>query len=126
MKTPNPDSCNLFDPVEHAILAQLLELEPPEYARDIDIWSSVEPRSPFEEDAEEVIRKGPIRLWRDAWGDLDETAVSNAVARLLLAGVQRRLPQWARVHDDGRIDLGRNYYGQGPEGVADPPFSVRG
>jgi len=35
--------------------------------------------------------------------------VTNAIARLVLSKIQGRLPQWALVHADGKVDLERCY-----------------
>ena len=88
----------IYSPTEHAILAYWIETTPPDYARDIDIWQEAD---------------GPddrsITLKRSAWGGLNERAVSNAVARIVVEGIQNRLPQWGRITSDGNVTFGRDY-----------------
>jgi len=89
----------LYDDMELAILFDWLELPRPEALPDQDLVAD----GIDLEDCEE----GPVRLIRSADGYNDDNALSNAVARLVLSGIQRRLPQWALVGADGSVVLGR-------------------
>lgn len=89
------DDLQLFHPLEHAILCAWLRRPAPACAQDIDIYTCFD----GPED-------GPITLRSPAYGAGDELALSNAVARLVLDGIQKRLPQWALVSGD-TVVLGR-------------------
>jgi len=91
------DPEQLFHPIEHAIICEWLGIAPPEFAAEIDILAQID----GPED-------GPITLASDYTGELGHYAVDSAVARLVLAGVQQRLPQWAAVYED-RVELAREY-----------------
>jgi hypothetical protein len=99
-KTSLPLLNDLYDEVELAILFDWLEIERPATLRTINIES--------ESDSLEQTT-GAIRLTVDVFGTYGEYAVSNAVARQILSGIQRKLPQWAAVYADGRVDLARSY-----------------
>lgn len=90
----------IYDPTELAILFDWLGTERPEQLQDIDIA----PTCGINE-----IGEGRIRLVFDMDGGKGEHALDNAVARLVLSGIQDRLPQWAVVYADGRVDLARAY-----------------
>jgi hypothetical protein len=91
----------LNDEVELAILFDWLEMERPEALRAVDILAA--------SDASLNTTPGPIRLTCKPHGGYGEHALSNAVARLVLSGVQHRLPQWAAVSADGEVALARSY-----------------
>jgi hypothetical protein len=48
-------------------------------------------------------------LLRSACGYLDQNALSNAVARIVLTSIQHRLPQWTVVRGDGQVQYARAY-----------------
>jgi len=98
----------LFDPIEHAILAHYFGVEPPEHARGIDIFAHTESADDAADDEEEPVADAPVRLRASISNELDETAVENAVARLALGSIQDRLPQWAQICQ-GAVTLGRDY-----------------
>lgn len=54
-----------------------------------------------EEDEEKLVVKGPVRLHRI--DSCDVTELQNAVARICLAEIQDRLPQWSCGREDGII-----------------------
>jgi len=60
-----------------------------------------------EGDGEEPAESGPIRLSRDVLDEGPVTAIANAVARICLADVQDRLPQWAACDAKGNMLFGR-------------------
>jgi hypothetical protein len=91
---------SLYDDVELAILFEWLGIRRPPSLYGINIESC-------SDDSDEA--SGPIRLIRDMYGHYGNFAESNAVARLVLSRVQGRLPQWAAVHEDGRVDLARSH-----------------
>jgi hypothetical protein len=79
---------DLFTPDEHAVLAQWLNTEPPEIAKDIE---------PGEAASRLGFNKHPHFY-------LLEEAV---VASIVLEQVEQRLPQWSAVSHDGTFVLGR-------------------
>ena len=91
---------SIYDDVELTILFDWLKISRPASLRSINI------KEASEESDESV---GPIRLIQDMYSDYGEFAESNAVARLVLSRVQGRLPQWAAIREDGRVDLARSY-----------------
>lgn len=91
------DDQPLFHPLEHAILCAWLGRPAPACAQGLDIYVLTD----GPED-------GPISLNADSSGEISEYALSNAIARLMLEGIQRRLPQWAQVWPD-KVVLGREY-----------------
>lgn len=86
----------LFHPVEHAIISKWLGIEPPVFARDINIYT---PELP----------DGVIGIERDTSGQLSEFSISNTVARIVLSTIQQGLPQWS-AHDGDGIVYGRYPY----------------
>lgn len=88
---PQPvDARTLFHPVEHALLRQLFKLRP--------------------------LRAAPVDLVQPASGEwigidpeLSEYGLENAVARLCLAAIQQRLPQWGCTRADGSVVFGRGF-----------------
>lgn len=99
------DDLQLFHPLEHAILCAWLGRPAPACAQDIDIYACFD----GPED-------GPITLRSAADDATDDLALSNAVARLMLEGIQHRLPQWALVWPD-KVVLGREYSKKHPRAV---------
>lgn len=78
---------DLFDPVEHAILCDYFGIPRPEALRDVDVL------------AERRSRRGvaaPVRVEPDTFGRLTGNSLGNAVARMLLAGTEPRLPPGER------------------------------
>jgi len=63
-----------------------------------------------EGDGEERAESGPVRLSRDVLDEGPVTAIANAVARICLADVQGRLPQWAAFDAKGHMLLGRREF----------------
>ena len=99
----NLGPANIFEVGEAAILRAYFDLkrrrgDPPLKSLYTD-----------DEDAE-----GPIRLWRCVREDSPVSALANAVARICLAGVQDRLPQWALIDSNGHELLGRQEFGHEP------------
>ncbi|MCP3877669.1 MAG: hypothetical protein GY701_04645 [Sulfitobacter sp.] len=90
----------IYDEVELAILYDWMGIARPSALRGVDIESE-------SDGVEQTL--GAIHLIHDMFGEYGNNAVSNAVARLVLSEVQGRLPQWAAVHADGRVDLARTY-----------------
>ena len=89
----------LYHPQEHTIISAWLNRQPPEGCPDIgDLpYHSYESEPP-----------GPVGLRLKDYGDEDEVpAIENAVARLALEHIETRLPQWAAVYADGRIETAR-------------------
>jgi hypothetical protein len=80
----------LFHPVEHAIISKWLDIEPPPFASDINIYT---PQLP----------DGVIGIERDTSGRLSEFSIPNAVARIVLSTIQHRLPQWSSHSGDGIV-----------------------
>ena len=93
----------LYHPIEHAILADYFKVERPTCARDINLEDAVE----HEWDAEN--HDGIIRIRPGLGGSLDYYTLENAVARLALNGIEKRLPQWAVAYEDGQILYGRTH-----------------
>ena len=90
----------LYDEVELAILFDWLEIDRPTELCHIDIVS---------ESSTPGHRASAVRLITDMEGAYGDNALSNAVARLALSRIQGKLPQWAAVHADGKVDLARSY-----------------
>jgi hypothetical protein len=61
----------------------------------------------YEAEGDDGERVGPIRLSRHVGDEGTVSAISHAVARICLADVQDRLPQWAAVDSMGNTLLGR-------------------
>jgi hypothetical protein len=99
------DDHSLFHPLEHAILCAWLGRPAPACARDIDIHAITD--GPVD---------GPITLNSDTYGKQSDLALSNAVARLVLDGIQGRLPQWALVWPD-KVVLGRETTPKRPRSI---------
>src|SRR5262245_51188908 len=89
----------IFHPQERAILCDYFGLERPEELQAIDVSAP----DGANDDPEQ-----PVLVEPDADKHVSTYGVANAVARLLLARVQSRLPQWiARKNDE--IVLGRRH-----------------
>jgi hypothetical protein len=95
----------LFHPIEHAIICEWLGIEAPPAAKGIDIWTQID----GPED-------GPITLKKDMSGNLGEFTHRNAVARLLLEGIQKHLPQWVTFYSDHTV-WGREYTQKTPRKI---------
>ena len=91
----------LFHPIEHAILCDWLGKERPDSSAEIDLEALVD--GPDD---------GPVTLKHSCDGTLNEFTLRNAVARLLLGGIQQRLPTSAVCYSD-RIVLTRDYTPRG-------------
>lgn len=91
---------DLYDEVELAILFDWLGIGRPEALRGVNVEA---------ESDNTKQTTGAIRLVHGMCGGYGSEAVSNAVARLALSKIQGRLPQWAAVHADGRVNLARSY-----------------
>ena len=97
MKNATENDCSdLFDPIEHAFISDWLGIERPECARGIDLEEL------FDVDESDGVLKPKSAEYATL-----EDSISNAVARLVLSGIQKRLPQWTAVYADGHIDFGR-------------------
>ena len=96
----------LYDLGELAILFDWLELSRPEWLADLEHeWQD---RTDGDDEA-----RGPIRLRPSDSGRQNIPAgLSNAVARLVLSGIQNRLPQWAVGSGDGHMHFAREYTGR--------------
>lgn len=101
--TPVDCTADLFHPVEHAILADYLQVARPACAQDINLDNEVE------REWDEGTHDGIIRIRPGLGGSLKYYALESAVARLVLNGIEKRLPQWAAVYEDGRILFGRKH-----------------
>lgn len=91
---------DLYDDIELAMLFDWLEVARPGSLRDIDIVADADSCDD---------NTGSVGLLADGDGRYGENALSNAIARLVLSGIQDRLPQWAAVYGDGRVELARAY-----------------
>jgi len=94
------DSELIFQPIEDAIFSQWLGIEPPPDAENISLYRVL--------DDPEAEPGGTATLV--------QLNLSNAVAKLLLQGVQNRLPQWAATYED-HIELSRDYTDKTPRKV---------
>lgn len=101
--TPTNCSQELFHPIVHAILADYLQVERLPCATGINLEDEVE------QDWNNENQDGVIRPRPTCNGDVDDGLLENAVARLVLNGIENRLPQWAAVYADGQILLGRTH-----------------
>ena len=102
-KSHQTDWDGIFHPVEHAILAEYLKVPRPSCARNIIIENEIQ------REWDEESQDGIIRIRPDLWGSVDYYTLENAVARITLNGIEKRLPQWAAVYEDGRILFGRTH-----------------
>jgi len=92
------DSEQIFHLIEQAILCDWLGRERPPEARDIDLEAQVD--GPDD---------GPVTLATSCFNDVGEFALANAVARLVLEGIQKRLPTSAICYPD-KVVLTRDFY----------------
>ena len=92
----------IYDDTELAILYDWLGLERPESLESVALTL-------YEEGNGQDGPSGRVRLMKSDGGYSDENSLSNAVARLVLSKIQDRLPQWAAVYADGRVNLARTY-----------------
>lgn len=89
----------IFHPQEQAILFDYFGMERPGELRAVDASA----RGSTSDDPEE-----PVLVEPDADGRPSTNGMANAVARLLLARIQSRLPQWI-ARKKGKIVLGRQH-----------------
>ncbi len=104
-------AADLFHPAEHAILADYLDVSPPDSVKNIDIFDDKELQTQNDD-------SGTVRLRRDLWGNVSDFAVHNAVARLVLNSIQSRLPQWGVSYKAGEIQLARDYNKRHKQGIS--------
>ena len=104
MKSEISDNREFYHPVEQAILCDWLGHERPSEARDIDLEARPE------EGAE---AGGPVGLALSCNHDTNEFTLTNAVARLVLEGIQQRLPTSAVCYGD-HVVLTREYAPKSP------------
>ena len=101
------DPAAIFHPIEHAFLSDWLGVERPACARSIDLSEDV--RS-YGYDFDEEEGEGVICLQQTCYGNFElQGAISNAVARLALSDIQKRLPQWSVSYRNGEIRFARGY-----------------
>lgn len=100
-----PITCaeDIFHPIEHAILADYLQVARPACAQDINLEDEVE------REWDDETHDGIIRIRPGLGGSLKYYALENAIARLALNGIEQRLPQWAVFYEDGRALFGRKH-----------------
>lgn len=99
--SPSRDVKQFYNPVELAIIYDWFGLSRPTELNNIEIYSD-----PNQEHSEQ--QPGEIYVVPDRHGD-DSLGISNAVARLVLSGIQDRLPQWALVGEGGDVHFARDY-----------------
>lgn len=92
------DIARIFKPVEHAILSKFLRLSNllPEWAKEIDLAEF--PAKGWDEAVQGIAPLGAIE---------DHNVLENAVARIALAPIQDRLPQWAAYNLNYKPVFGR-------------------
>jgi len=92
------DIARIFKPVEHAILSKFLSLPKllPEWAKEIDLQEF--PVGDWDEAVQGIAPLGPIE---------DRNVLENAAARIALAPIQDRLPQWAAYNLSYKPVFGR-------------------
>lgn len=92
------DIARIFKPVEHAILSRFLRLPNliPEWAKEIDLQEF--PVGDWDEAVQGIAPLGPIE---------DHNVLENAAARIALAPIQDRLPQWAACNLSYKPVFGR-------------------
>ena len=104
MKSESHGNRKCYHPVEQAILCDWLGRKRPPEARDVDLEAR------REEGAE---AGGPVGLALSCNHDTNEFTLANAVARLVLEGIQQRLPTSAVCYGD-HVVLTRDYTPKGP------------
>ena len=99
---PNTNSQDFFKPIELAVLATHLKKRKllPRRIRVIDA-KAVRPPGAWNEE-----RDGIAPVEGRGFARYDD-ALSNAVARICLSGIQENLPQWQATDDMGKITLSR-------------------
>jgi hypothetical protein len=102
MKNATAPFDQIFHPVEQAILCDWLGYVRPEPAQDLVLE--------LEDNESE---RGLITLRQTYDGGTNEFTLANAVARLVLQGIQHRLPTSAVCHGD-HVVLTRDYTGKTP------------
>ena len=91
----------VFDPVERAILSDYFGVERAEDLRAIDIHAATDEIDPASGERR-------VRLRPNDSGKTCELTVPNAVARIALNPIRRKLPPWYLGNEDGTIILGRD------------------
>lgn len=91
---------NIYDETELAILFDWFGEQRPELLEHVELVL---------EEQRDADDEGTVRLLKSACGYLDQNATCNAVARIVLTGIQHRLPQWAAVRADGQVQYARAY-----------------
>lgn len=99
-----PTDCHqdLYHPIEHAILADYLQIERPACAGGIVLADEVEETTDTCGNAQSI-----IRIRTDFRGEVSDLSLQNAVARLILNGIEQRLPQWGIADSNGSLFLAR-------------------
>ena len=101
------DPAALFHPIEHAFLSDWLGIERPACSWSISLTDDIRP---YGYDFEEEEGDGIIYLQQKQYGDFSlQDAISNAVGRLVLSDIQKRLPQWSVSYRNGEIEFARGY-----------------
>ena len=92
------DFARIFKPVEHAVLARFLRRPKllPEWAAEVDLDEL--PREGWDESAQGIAPLKPIN---------DPNVLENTAARIALAPIQHRLPQWTGFNLSSKPVLGR-------------------
>ena len=97
----NDPGFELFHPIEHAYISDLLGLPRPAGTEEIEL------NADYSKEAD----KHPTVIYPErgihAWENEIDDACSNAVARLVLSNIQGRLPQWGTVNAQGEVVLAR-------------------
>jgi len=97
---------DLFHPIEHAYICDWLGRPRPAGSEKIDLMADYWEENGEEEEAQTVIYP---QVGEAGWSTEMGDGCSNAVARLVLSNIQRRLPQWAAVQQDGELAFNREY-----------------
>ena len=98
----NTDS-DFFYPVEHALLHEWLNIPKPEALRGIDIYKAPD---------------DGLGIWADCSECDKNIALANAVARIVLGGIQEHLPQCGVVYGPDEVVLCRQPIAKHPRGVS--------
>ncbi len=100
LRSEHTDLAQIYTPVEHAVLAKVLSRPEllPEWAKYIDL--SEFPKKDWDEARDGIAPTKPIQENRHALG--------NAVARIALATIQHKLPQWGSYTPGQGVTLSRS------------------
>ena len=100
---------DLYHPIEHAYICDWLGRPRPAGTEDINLEADYGNEQEDEDEDEAgpavIYPRSGIYGWDSEIGD----GVTNAVARLVLSNIQRRLPQWGYVDKEGNVLLNREY-----------------